>query len=349
MGRDGVMVMVNTQPVKLILDTDPGGDDLFAILWLVSLVNQGLAELVAVTTTAGNVAADQTFRNASQLLQLVGLADVEVGRGAPNTSPSQSASHATHIHGADGMGNLSQQWPAPTRQFAAARSSPDILIQALMAQPGVVTLVAIGPLTNLAVAELQQPGILRQAKQVVVMGGAVDHEGNITPLAEFNSWFDPEALAVVLNSGADLVLLPLDVTSQLLFTPAMAQTIAQVQPRSPLAPLLIELLIELLIQLCDFMTGTALAYRETQGIPGFLVHDAATVGYLFYPDCLMFRRALVQVETQGEATRGQTWRDRRPTAHPHTNVWLACQVDPTGFFTHLLADLQMLLRRASEQ
>lgn len=335
-----MIAMTNPQPLKLILDTDPGGDDLFAILWLVSLVNQGLAELLAVTTTAGNVSAEQTFRNASQILQLVGCDRVEVGRGVTPSTPLTEASHATYIHGADGMGNLSQQWPAPTRQFDAARVSPDVLIQGLTADPGEVTLVAIGPLTNLAAAERQQPGILRQAKQVVIMGGAVDHWGNVTPLAEFNSWFDPEAVAVVLQSGANLVLLPLDVTSQLIFTPAMAQTIVQGQPRSPLAPLL--------IQLCDFMTGTALTYRETQGIPGFLVHDAVTVSYLFYPDCLLFRRAWVQVETQGEGTRGQTWRDRRPTAQPHTNVWLACQVDPTLFFIHLLEDLQALLRQSSE-
>lgn len=326
------MVNRSTAP-KLILDTDPGGDDLFALLWLLSLVKQGWAELVAVTSTAGNVAARQTFANASQILGLIGFPEIEVGRGAGIKAATEDAAH---IHGTDGMGGLSQTLPAPTHDYEVARSSADLIIDRLNAAPGAMTLVAIGPLTNLAAAERKSPGILQQAKEIVIMGGAFRSRGNVTAQAEFNIWFDPEAAQIVCNSRRDLVVLPLDVTTRLIFTREMAQVVTQTAPTGELA--------SFLMQLCEFMIGTALGYRETGGIPGFLVHDAATLGYLFYPETLMLRRARVSVETQGEWTRGQTLIDDRPLAKTDANAWVAVQIDEVTFFTHLVEDLKWLLR-----
>jgi inosine-uridine nucleoside N-ribohydrolase len=319
---------------QIILDTDPGGDDSFAFLWLLSLVKQGLAELVAVTTADGNVAAPQTFCNASQILHLTGSSEIEVGRGVLMKQPA--AEDASHIHGSDGMGSLSKTLPAPTHDYAAARSSEDILIDRLQSHPGAITLVAIGPLTNLAAAEEKHPGILKLAKEIVIMGGAFLHPGNVTPQAEFNIWFNPEAAATVFNSRDDLVVIPLDVTRRLIFTKEMAQKVGQVAPGSPL--------VQFMTALCKFMTGTAMNYRETSRVPGFLVHDAATLAYLFYPETLLMQRAKVQVETQGEWTRGQTVCDRRLCAKPNANAWVALQVNETRFFTCFLEDLKLLLR-----
>lgn len=322
-------------PTKIILDTDPGGDDIFALLWVLSLVRQGLAELVAITTADGNVAAPQTFASASQLLGLTGFAGIEVGRGVP--LKQATAEDASHIHGTDGMGELSTTLPPPSCEYAIARQADDLLIDRLMAAPGEITLVAIAPLTNLAAAEQKSPGILRKAKEIVIMGGTFHYRGNVGPQAEFNIWFNPEAAQIVFESRKDLVVMPLDVTSRLIFTRRMAQTISQMVPAGDLA--------NFVVRLCEFMIGTALRYRETNRVPGFLVHDAVTLGYLFYPETLTLRRARVRVETQGKWTRGQTLIDDRPLAKTDANAWVALQVDEVGFFTHFIEDLKYLMKQ----
>src|SRR5579883_1437218 len=144
---------------KIILDTDPGGDDIFALLWLLCLVKQGLAELVAITSADGNVAAVRTFSNASQILGLTGFPHIEVGRGVSITG--ETVEDAAHIHGLDGMGHLSETLPPAIHTFEKARYSDEIIIDKLNAAPGEITIVAIAPLTNLAAAETKSPGILK--------------------------------------------------------------------------------------------------------------------------------------------------------------------------------------------
>jgi inosine-uridine nucleoside N-ribohydrolase len=322
--------------IQMILDTDPGGDDTFAFLWILSLVKQGVAELVAVTSTAGNVSAHQTFTNASQILGLLGFSDIEVGRGV--LLQAETTEDAAHIHGTDGMGGLSNTLPPPSHNYETARSSDDLIIDRLNAAPGAITLVAIGPLTNLAAAEQKSPGILQQAKELVIMGGAFACRGNVTPHAEFNIWFNPEAAQMVLHSRHDHVVLPLDVTQHLVFTRDM---VAMTNRQG-----LTGTLPNFLMQLGEFMIGTALQYRETNNLPGFLVHDAVTLGYLFYPETLTLRRAHVKVETQGEWTRGQTLIDDRPSAKTNANAWVACQIDAVGFLTRMIADLTSLIDRS---
>lgn len=316
---------------KIILDTDPGGDDIFALLWLLSLVKQELAELVAVTTAAGNVSAEYTFAAASKILKLGGLDHIKVGRSlaVPHITPD-----AAHIHGRDGMGNLSHTLPEGDRPFEAAPYSDQVLIDALTANPGEVSILAIAPFTNLAAAETRHPGILRQAKEIVLMGGAFGCAGNITAQAEFNVAYYPEAAQVVMNSRSDIVMVPLDVTRSLIFTEAMADTIQQANPNSAIA--------QFISVLGDFMISTALAFRETQGVRGFLIHDAATVGYLFYPETFRWQRATVQIETQGLWTRGQTVIDHRHGAKTAANAWIATQVDAPNFFASLIEDLKRL-------
>jgi inosine-uridine nucleoside N-ribohydrolase len=324
---------------KIIVDTDPGGDDVLALLWLQSLVHQGLAELVAVTAAAGNIPAIRTFTSVSQLLRLGGLSHLEVGRGV--AMPDAGVIDAVHLHGADGMGSLSPTLPAATHVLAEARYADELLIDMLSTAPGEITIVAIAPLTNLAAAETKRPGILKKAREIVLMAGAFTSPGNVTPQAEFNIFYNPEAAHRVLHSRADLVILPLDVTTHLLFTDAMRTAVCQTNPASSIA--------RFLSALCDFMMGTALAYRETGGRHGFLVHDAATVAYLFYPDAFCFRRAQVRIETTGTWTRGQTLMDRRHTAHTAANAWVAWHVDAASFFASFVEDLKHVITRESPQ
>ncbi|MEH2324660.1 MAG: nucleoside hydrolase [Nostoc sp.] len=317
---------------KIILDTDPGGDDIYAFLWLLSLVKQGLVELVAVTSADGNVPVKCTFSSASQILNLAGFPQIKVGRGVP--PKREIIEDATHIHGLDGMGNLSHTLPAATHTIEDAPYSDELIINELNAAPGEITIVAIAPLTNLAAAETKSPGILKKAKEIVIMGGAFFCAGNVTPHAEFNIWFNVEAAQTVFNSRDDIVVLPLDVTRHLIFTRDMTVAVTQANPNSKLS--------QFLRDLCEFMIGTALGYRETAGIPGLLVHDAATLGYLFYPETLMLKRAKIQVETKGQWTLGQTLIDSRPAPKTAANAWVALQVDEDKFFTSFIEDLKYI-------
>jgi len=326
--------MTLAPPRKLIFDTDPGGDDSFALLWLLSLVRQGMAELVAVTATAGNVGAAQTFRNASQVLGLAGFGAVPLGLGMAAPFPGENASH---IHGSDGLGQLSATLPPPVHRLEQAPLAADLIVEHLTAAPGQVTLVAVGPLTNLAAAEAQHPGVLQLAQEIVVMGGACSGGGNVTAAAEFNLWFNPGAAQTVLRCRPDLVLLPLEVTRQLVFTPAMAAAAMQGHETHPLA--------QFALALCQFMARTARQYREADG--GFLVHDAATLAYLFYPPTLLLQRAALTIETEGRHSQGQTLIDRRLHPQPQALTWVAQQVDGPRLLACLRQDLRTLVSQGA--
>ena len=322
---------------KIILDTDPGGDDAFAFLWLMSLVKKGFAELVAVTSVEGNVNAKLTFTNACKLLQLTNFSHIEVGRGVIKTQ--KEVDDAAHIHGNDGLGNLAQTLPSPQQSYEKARYSDDILIEKLTAFPGEITIIALAPLTNLAAAETKSPGILKQAKEIIIMGGAFNVAGNVTPEAEFNIAYSPKAAEIVFNSNNHLVILPLDVTRSLIFQPEMAESISEVNPESDIT--------QFIIALTKAMTQTSLSHRETRGIEGFLVHDAVTLAYLFYPETLQFCRARVEVEVVGKLTQGKTIFDRRHHAKIEANAWVAQQVNSADLFAAFVEDLKSLVKSDS--
>lgn len=167
------------------------------------------------------------------------------------------------------------------------------------------------------------------------MGGAFLDCGNVTPEAEFNMAYDPEAAQLVFDRCQQLVIIPLDVTHQLIFTPELANQIYAVNPDSPIA--------KFVVDLCQFMVGTALAFRETNGVSGFLVHDAATLAYLFHPETLLFQRAQIQIETQSELTRGKTLFDRRHRTKLDANAWVALEVDAANLLAAMVADLKLLV------
>lgn len=316
---------------KIIFDTDPGGDDIFALLWLLSLQKQGLANLIAVTTAEGNINSKLTFINASKVLSLAGFEEVELARGVTVNNPQTA--DAAYIHGLDGMGNISNNLPVAKHDFDNAVYSDELIIDKLNAHPGEITIVAVAPLTNLAAAETKCPGILGKAKEIVIMGGALKVPGNVTPHAEFNIFYNPEAAEKVFASCNNIVVLPLDITEQLIFTPEMAEDIIRKSASH---------LTQFISDLCNFMTEANLRYRQTKGIKGFLVHDGAAVAYLFYPETLLFRRAQVDIETKGDRTLGKTLFDERFTAKTNANAWVALQVDKEGLLASLLEDFNFL-------
>jgi inosine-uridine nucleoside N-ribohydrolase len=321
--------------VKILLDTDPGGDDAFAMLWLQSLAKQCLVEIVGVTTASGNVASKYTFANASKLLTLGGFDQVEVGRAVP-LPPRHQCPEASHIHGVDGMGGLSDTLPPPKHDFETAPRSDDMIIKMLNEAPVEIMIVEIGHMNNMAAADRKSHGILAKAKEIVIMGGTFHYKGNTTSHAEFNIYCNPVAAPPVFSSRDDIVVLPLDVTHQIIFTDAHADTVVAVNPQSDIA--------KFVKALSEFMISTTVGYRQTEGVNGFLVHDAATLAYLFYPETLLFRRAEVSVETRGKFARGQTLIDSRHSAKTEANAWVALEVDQPNLLAILTEDFKILVK-----
>jgi purine nucleosidase len=197
-------------PKHIILDTDPGIDDSLAIL--LALASPEVI-LDGISTIHGNASTTQVTTNALSILELANASHVPVYRGCelPLVQPSL-LSPETHGNSGLGYANL----PAPVTKPQIKHGS-DYLIEQIMSRPGEVTLVAIGPLTNVAMAIRKEPRIVQNVKEVFVMGGAIKHQGNTTPLAEYNTFVDPHAAHIVFHSGMPIILTPLDVTYECIF------------------------------------------------------------------------------------------------------------------------------------
>jgi purine nucleosidase len=293
---------------KIILDCDPGIDDALAIAFAHG--HPGI-DLVGITTVAGNVGLDKTTSNALAVTEFVGAGTVPVtpGRPAPLLRP---ALDARTVHGASGLGGAVLP---PTSRAASGGHAIDFIISALAAAPGEITLIAIGPLTNIALAVLREPRLTGWVKDFVIMGGAAG-PGNVTPAAEFNIWADPEAAAIVFGAGWTVRMIGLDVTLQALAT-------AEVQARMlDLGALGERLLLPALAR-----------YRDGAGrAPA--VHDVCAVVSVAEPAVFGYTPALVQVETSGLLTSGMTVTTLNPVDPP--NAAVATVIDKDSFWDIVL-------------
>src|SRR5512142_3348846 len=208
-------------PKRILFDTDPGIDDSLAIL--LALASAELT-LEGVSVVHGNCSVEQALNNAIGVLELAGATSVPVARGfaLPLVQPSLLA---PETHGSAGLGYA--RLPAPKLK-PVPQHSVDFLIERITSAPGEITLVCIGPLTNVAVALRKEPRIIHDVKEVIIMGGAIRHQGNTTPLAEFNVYVDPHASYMVYHSGMPITLVPLDVTYQCRLTRADVQRLRRI-------------------------------------------------------------------------------------------------------------------------
>ena len=294
---------------KIVVDTDPGTDDAVALLWLAQLARAGEIELCAVTTCAGNSTASTTHGLAGRVLTLAGLdlASIPLGRGEDSSQKDDG------FHGEDGMGGLASQLP-PWTPPPQPPSSRQVLADQL--RRGGRTVLCLAPLTNLAAVERDEPGILARAHEIVCMVGAFDHPGNVTPSAEFNAWWDPEALDVVLRSGARVVIMPLDVTTRLTLG---VDDLRGHGVRGKIG--------KFLEALCSAQAAQSQRYRETAQAR-MLLHDVSTVLYLLFPHMFIFRKARVWVEaSRASPNRGQTGWERRCAVTLAANAWVATGVE----------------------
>ena len=206
-------------PLPLLIDCDPGIDDALALL--LAAAAPGLA-LQAVTCVAGNRPVEQTAPNARRILDLTGAHGVPVYAGCARPL-AQAEPRSNLVHGEDGLGGV----VLPLQGRVEPRHAVDLLVDALQSAPaGTLHLVALGPLTNLALAELRAPGVLRRAARIDIMGGSADRPGNVNPHAEFNFHCDPLAAHIVLTAGAELQVFGLDVTAQAEMSPAWRASLA---------------------------------------------------------------------------------------------------------------------------
>lgn len=298
---------------KIIIDTDPGQDDAVAIL--LALASPEL-EILGITAVAGNVPLALTELNARKVLALAKRSDVPVFAGCP-TPLTRKLVTAEHVHGKTGLDGV--ELPPPTVP-AQDRHAVDFIVETLRREPaGSVTLVPIGPLTNIATAFRQAPEIVARVRQIVLMGGAYFEVGNITPASEFNIHVDPEAAQIVFAAGAPLVVLPLDATHQALTSRAWVDAMAALPGRCGPA----------IAGWTDFFERFD---KEKYGSLGAPLHDPCTIAWLLRPDLFRGREINVEIETQGEFTTGMTVADWWGVSGRPANALFIRDLDRDGLF-----------------
>ena len=288
----------------IILDTDPGIDDAVAIA--AALFSPEI-DLQLITTVAGNVSLEKTTRNALQLLHFW-QADVPVAQGAatPLTRPLRDAAS---IHGESGMDGY--DFPAHDRQTLNVPAF-QAMYERLMASPEPLTLVTIGPLTNIALLLTHYPACTAKINRLVMMGGSAGR-GNFTPNAEFNIAIDPEAAARVFESGLDIVMCGLDVTHQAVLTPDYLAALPALNRTGQLLHALFS------------------HYRAGSMTTGLRMHDLCAIAWLLRPELFTLKRCFVAVETRGDYTAGTTVVDIEGRLNRPANAQVALDIDVAAF------------------
>ncbi|OLO55855.1 ribonucleoside hydrolase [Actinomyces oris] len=297
---------------KILLDCDPGHDD--AVAMMLAWGNPSI-ELLGVTTVGGNQTLDKVTRNALSVATVVGMHDVPIAAGCrlPLVRPVEIA---PDVHGDSGLDGV--ELPEPAVELDP-RHGVDLIIETIMSnEPGTVTLVPTGPLTNIAMAARKEPRIVERVQEVVLMGGGY-HVGNWSPVAEFNIKVDPEAAHIVFNEKWPIVMVGLDLTHQALATDEVAERIAAV-PGS---------VSQFTLGLFTFFRK---AYQDAQGFEFPPVHDPCTLAYLIDPTIVETVKVPLDVELNGSLTTGMTVADFRAPAPEDCHTKVATRLDAPGFW-----------------
>jgi inosine-uridine nucleoside N-ribohydrolase len=276
---------------KVIFDTDPGVDDAIALYF--ALAHPDI-ELLGITTTFGNVRVHQAATNALYLTALAGRT-LPVTQGIASPWVQAAGEPPAFIHGDDGLGNLPQRLPCPA--VADPRSSAQFIVDTVRAHPHAVSLVAVGPLGNLALALKLAPDIAPLVKQVIVMGGSVKEPGNVSPVAEANIWNDPHAADIVFSAHWPTVMVGLDVTHRVVTELPLFKRLAA-HHRHPAT----DTLLHAVQFYCHFYSGL---HKHRFSVPGCFAHDLLAFMYLVQPDWFETQQGVLRVATEGLA-KGQT-------------------------------------------
>ena len=311
-------------PRKIIIDTDPGQDDAFALL--MALGTPESLSVLGVTTVAGNIPLRLTQRNARQILELAGRPDIPVFAGCPRPMVRPLLT-AEYVHGESGIDGCDLSEPTmPLQQEHAV----DWIIRTLMAAgPREVTFCTLGPMTNLAVAIVKQPAIVSRIREVVLMGGGFFEGGNTTPAAEFNIFVDPHAAHVVFGSGAKMVMVPIDCTYKARMTTAWLDRLRALGTRAAAQA-----------------AGMAEFYRrygnQKFGVDDYPLHDPCVIGYLLAPQLFDGRLCNVSIELVSPDTMGMTVVDWWNVTKKPANCLVLRDLDNPAFYELMLQSLARL-------
>ncbi|TMD28828.1 MAG: nucleoside hydrolase [Chloroflexi bacterium] len=306
---------------RIILDCDPGHDDAMAIL-----LAHGTPEvsLAAITTVAGNHPLALTTLNALRVCTLAGIHDVLVAAGcaAPLVRPLFTAED---IHGKGGLEG--HEWGEPSVR-PVPEHAVDVIVDIVMSAPGEITLVPIGPLTNIAMAVRKEPRIAERVREVVLMGGSFTG-GNVTPAAEFNVYVDPEAAAIVFGAGWPLTMLGLEVTRKAAADEEVFRRVSALD--SPVARAVV---------------GMLRFYQRQQmsavGVSAPPVHDPCAIAQVARPELIPCREAHVEIELDGRLTTGMTVVDFRRRGGVQPNATVGVDLDLPGFWDLFIGALRSI-------
>jgi len=301
---------------RIIIDADPGIDDALAILLAIASPE---ISLEAITIVNGNCSVDQGVQNALSILELANATHIPVARGSsvPLVKPLLLA---PETHGNTGIGYAQLPTPKikPSQQHAV-----NLIIDTIMASPGEISVVAIGPLTNLALALRLEPRIAQAVQEVFIMGGAINFAGNTTPLAEFNTYCDPHAAHIVYHSGMPITLAPLDVTYQVIFTETDLERLLQIESPIP-----------------RFIADATRFYMEFhdefQGIQGCVINDPLALALVMQPDLVDTQKLYVDVDIHGGVSMGKTFADFYCIEKKEPNIKVALKVRAREFIEFFL-------------
>jgi purine nucleosidase len=326
--------------VPLILDVDTGIDDSLALLYACASAE---AKVIAVTCVSGNVEARQVARNTLAVLELCGRREIEVALGR-EVPLARDLMTTPETHGPRGLGYA--ELPSPSSEVSA-RHAADLLIEEARARPGELTLVTLGPLTNLALAVLREPELPRLLRRLVLMGGSYRSPGNTAPTTEWNLAVDPEAAGIVFRAfGApDLPVRPLalglDVTERAKFTPNHLERLVESGGGDPGTPVL------------RFITDALRFYMEFHsrfdGFYGAFIHDPLALAAALDPTLVRSEALTVEVELAGTLTSGETVTDWRRSWKRPPNLDVAVEADAERFMDRFIERVGGLARERSRQ
>lgn len=307
---------------KIIIDCDPGHDDAFAIM--TASAHRDKLNTLAVTTVGGNQVLDKVTANAQKILSYIKEdMPLAVGQATPLIKPIHTGEDA---HGESGMdGPNFHEYDYKISSTNAVKYMHDLI----SASEEKVTIVAIGPLTNIALLLRTFPEVKDKIEEICLMGGGVDR-GNRTPTAEFNIYVDPEAAKIVFNSGVEIVMAGLDVTEAAMM---MDDEIELLKNKGKASRLTWELL--------QFYSKASKRF----GFEGSALHDLCTIVYLLRPDLFKGVKYHVDVETYGELTRGMTVGDKRPVSDKAPNTLVLTEVQRVEFIKFFIESLEILDER----
>ena len=296
-------------PRKVIIDCDPGIDD--AVALAIALFHPGL-DVLAITATEGNVSADQANRNVQSIMeQLDPPRYPRVGVASPLTDAPMH--DARQIHGDDGLGNAGYEVSLLQHKHTSEKMICDIVRSA----PGDVTIIALGPLTNIARAIKRDAQLSASIGHIIMMAGTVNGIGNVTPAAEFNTYYDAEAARTVFQSPTTKTLVPLDVTRKVVFSLDFMNRLPSEQTRAGLF-------------MRRMMPHLYRAFRQRLGMERVYVHDAVALIMALHPELFTTAEMAGDVEVSGELTRGATVFDQRANRQWRPNMEVAMDVDSSA-------------------